>query len=134
MAASAPARAHGVALQLRRHRDCDLIAGNAEGGRSAHSVCSPPPPNPGLPGFGLNLMRRSHCGLGVLPSPLWGGAGGGGRCYEATLVRHRTTPTRLASLATLPTRGRVGPSSPLALIPLHLNAILCGRQPATLLL
>src|SRR5262249_18554617 len=56
--------------------------------------------------------------LGLLPSPLWGGVGGGGPSAD-----HRTTPTRLASLATLPTRGRVAPSLLLALNQLHLNAL-----------
>ncbi len=61
---------------------------------AAYSVCSPPPCGEGL-------------GVGVV-------------------VRHAprattTTPTPLASLATLPTRGRVGPSWWLALIPSHLK-------------
>jgi hypothetical protein len=60
--------------------------------------------------------------LGVLPSPLWGGVGGGGRAIGARMVPHIGTPTppAFAALrrATLPTRGRVRPSLPLALIPL----------------
>src|SRR5262249_51774069 len=36
--------------------------------------------------------------LRVLPSPLWGGAGGGGSSYEATLVLDRTTPPHPARL------------------------------------
>src|SRR5262249_19323803 len=47
---------------------------------AVRSVCSPPP-----------------CGKGL----------GWGSLSEAMLARNRTTPTRLASLATLPTRGRV---------------------------
>src|SRR5262249_61815989 len=95
--------------------------------------CSPSGASPSpLPARRCRRRRQPHLStcswllraLGLLPSPLWGGAGGGGRGYDATLVRHRTTPTRLASLATLPTRGRVEPSSPLALIPLHLNTHL----------
>src|SRR5262245_11980902 len=46
--------------------------------------------------------------LGVLPSPLWGGVGGGGPSVD-----HRTTPPRRFA-PTLPTSGRVGPSSRLA--------------------
>src|SRR5215510_9891098 len=50
-------------------------------------------------------------------APLWGGVGGGG--HRATTA----TPTQPAFAAlwraTLPTRGRVRPSSPLVLIALH---------------
>src|SRR5262249_55205391 len=52
--------------------------------------------------------------LSVLPSPLWGGVGGGGRYCEAMLVLHRTTPTPPAYAAlrraALPPTGAVGPS------------------------
>src|SRR5262249_55274726 len=43
--------------------------------------------------------------LGVLPSPLWGGVGGGGPSAD-----HRTTPTP-ALRADPPHKGRVGPST-----------------------
>src|SRR5919197_3314723 len=42
--------------------------------------------------------------LGLLPSPLRGGVGGGGSLFQARFSRLTTTPTRLASLAPLPTR------------------------------
>src|SRR5262249_16635729 len=52
-------------------------------------------------------------GLGALPSPLWGGVGGGGPSAD-----HRTTPTpppfAAFRRATLPTRGRAGPRLRLA--------------------
>ena len=48
----------------------------------------------------------------MLPSPLWGGVGGGGRCWWTRLGATTTTPTPTASASlrrsTLPTRGRVG--------------------------
>src|SRR5262249_56852907 len=69
-----------------------------------HARCSPPPCGEGL-------------GLGV-------GVGGGGRCCGARRVPHND-PTPLASLATLPTRGRVEPSSPLGLISLQVNMLTC---------
>jgi hypothetical protein len=72
-----------------------------------------------------SLDAKSCSPLGVLASPLWGGAGSGGRRCEATFTHDRTTPTppAFATLrrATLPTRGRVGPSSLLAPIPVHLK-------------
>src|SRR5258708_15477023 len=55
--------------------------------RAAHSVCSPPHPNSGLPEFGI-LDGRSR----VNPTSAGEGVGGGGRACEAPLVRHRTTP------------------------------------------
>src|SRR5262249_21205201 len=55
--------------------------------------------------------------LGVLPSPLWGGVGGGGRCLRRQSCftarppprRHSASKTRVNALKapTLPTRGRV---------------------------
>jgi len=69
---------------------------------AARSVCSPPQPNPGLPGFGHFKICRKRA------SPQPAGEGWGwGSLSEAMLAHDRTTPTRLASLATLPTRGRV---------------------------
>src|SRR6185295_12598898 len=38
--------------------------------------------------MGAAVMRSRRYGLGALPSPLWGGVGGGGR-----EMRHRATPT-----------------------------------------
>src|SRR6266436_4631392 len=70
--------------------------------RAAHSVCSPPQPNPGLPGFG-QFQNLPEAGK---PAAGWGGVGGGGRCCGARRVL-TTTPTPRASRATLPTRGRV---------------------------
>src|SRR5262249_27139293 len=58
--------------------------------------CAPPPqPNPGLPGFGHFKACRKRA------SPQPAGEGWGPSAH------HRTTPTRLASLATLPTRGAI---------------------------
>src|SRR5262249_33471239 len=55
--------------------------------------------------------------LGRLPSPLWGGVGGGGRCCGARGVPHNDPHPRPACAtlgrATLPTRGRVRWSSSL---------------------
>src|SRR5690349_13203586 len=83
--------------------------------------CAPlPQPNPGPPGFG----RFEDLPEAGKPAAGWGGVGGGGRAIlaQAPPLSHRATPTPPASAAlrraTLPTRGRVGPSSPLALIPL----------------
>src|SRR6516225_8240870 len=64
----------------------------------------------GLPAV-LALAKATACScevacpsgeLGLLPSPLWGGVGGG-----VPSADHHTTPTPRASRATLPTRGRV---------------------------
>src|SRR6266436_5402175 len=52
--------------------------------RAAHSVCSPPQPNPGLPGFG-QFQNLPEAGK---PAAGWGGVGGGGPSAD-----HRTTPT-----------------------------------------
>ena len=41
----------------------------------------------------LDSMHRCR-GLGVLPSPLWGGVGGGGRCYWTKLTQQLRPPTR----------------------------------------
>src|SRR5262249_51122309 len=133
MAASAPARAHGVALQLRRHRDCDLIAGRRRGPKRALGVL-PSPTKPRLAGVWSELDAKISLRTRLLPSPPVGRGWGWGSLLGGHARASPHAPTRLASLATLPTRGRVGPSSPLALIPFHLNTLLCGRQPATLLL
>src|SRR5712691_8758673 len=57
--------------------------------------------------------------LGVLPSPLWGGVGGGGREMEASTLPNASPPS-----PTLPHKGGGSrPSLPLALIPLYTNAL-----------
>src|SRR5260370_350427 len=66
---------------------------------------------PRAPDLGLAGVRYFRWPKSGKPDFGWGGVGGGGPSAD-----HRTTPTRLASLATLPTRGRVGPSSWFALI------------------
>ena len=38
-------------------------------------------------------MRDSCRTLGVLPSPLWGGVGGGGRCWRTHLVKQQLPPS-----------------------------------------
>src|SRR5262249_15847831 len=62
--------------------------------------------------------------LGVLPSPLWGGVGGGVLqriTARPPPRRNSASKTRVNALKapTLPTRGRVGPSARLVLIPRH---------------
>src|SRR5262245_38473072 len=69
-----------------------------------HSVCSPPPCGEGL---GVGVRQR----ITARPPP---------RRSAAKLARAAQAWLRAP---TLPTRGRVGPSSPLALIPLHLNTV-----------
>src|SRR6516225_3062278 len=71
----------------------------------------------------LNLSASflgARAGLGVLPSPLWGGLGVG--VHQRITARppprrHSASKTRVNALKapTLPTRGRVGPSSLLTL-------------------
>src|SRR6516164_9788184 len=55
------------------------------------------------------------------PPPLWGGVAGGGPSADHRTAprRHSASKTRVNALKapTLPTRGRVGPRSPLVLIP-----------------
>src|SRR5262249_25675871 len=79
---------------------------------AAYSVHSPPPPNPGLPGFG----HFKTCRKRASPQPAGEGLGVGVR----QRITARPPPRRFAP--TLPTRGRVGPSSPFVLIPFHRNA------------
>src|SRR5260370_29187000 len=38
-------------------------------------------------------LRFPRCALGALPSPLWGGVGGGGREIRALSVRHALPPS-----------------------------------------
>src|SRR5262249_17143266 len=58
---------------------------------AALSVLSPPrTPCIPLPAYSVRFPRHA---LGVFPSPLWGGVRGGGRCFGAMSVHHRTTPS-----------------------------------------
>src|SRR2546429_152085 len=90
-----------------------LVIMSVQANCAAHSVCSPPQPNPGLPGFG----RFKFCRKRASPQPAGGGWGVG------VLVRHApgattTPPPRPAAAAlrraTLPTRGTIYLSEPLA--------------------
>src|SRR6266404_8597016 len=74
------------------------------------------------------LGTRSARTLGVLPSPLWGGVGGGGRCCGARRVPHND-PHPGASRRPSPQGGRVRRSLPLAPIstsPKYALAALTG--------
>src|SRR5260221_12464946 len=73
--------------------------------RAAHAVCSPPQPNPDLPGFG----HLRFAGSGQARSRLGRGRGWGSVLGHAPRVTTWTpTPPPFAALrrATLPTRGR----------------------------
>ncbi len=58
-----------------------------EPAQAANSVCSPPQPNPGLPGFGhLKICRKR-----ASPQPPGGGAGGGGRSKDTVTCPQGTS-------------------------------------------
>src|SRR5258707_8569537 len=89
----------------------------------AHSVCSPPQPNPGLPGFG-QFQNLPEAGK---PAAGWGGVGVGVHQRITARPPPRRFAAKLAQAAqaclrapTLPTRGRVAPSLLLTSIPLDL--------------
>ena len=64
---------------------------------SRHFLCDghvvPTPITGKLERVPLESMRRCR-ELGVLPSPLWGGVGGGGRCFWTKLTQQLRPPTR----------------------------------------
>src|SRR5258706_1888028 len=81
--------------------------------RAAHAVCSPPQPNPGLPGFG----HLRFAGSRQARSRLGRGRGWGSVLGHAPRVTTWTpTPPAFAALppATLPTKGRVSRGAVLA--------------------
>src|SRR6266446_10111169 len=94
--------------------------------QAACSVCSPPQPNPGLPGFG----HLRFAGSGQARSRLGRGWGWGSMLGHAPRVTTWTpTPPAFAALrrATLPTRGRVSRGAVLATM---MPATASGRRGA----
>src|SRR5262249_37661059 len=75
----------------------------------------------------LSLIRTAFTTSTSIYSPLWGGVGGGGWGWGVGVgVGSRTSRhNNDAHPQPLPTRGRVGPSLPLALIAHHTKSSCC---------
>src|SRR5262249_13547782 len=96
----------------RDERPSDTCSCEVESARATNSVCSPPQPNPGLPGFGHFKICRKRAS----PPPAGEGLGVGVHrriTAPPPPPRHSALKQRVNALKapTLPTRGRVGPST-----------------------